>query len=688
MTSIGTLNAANRTQMSVIQPRCYFSNDFDKVKAWDGVWSAVRDSGIAAPSAAPGAATQASGNVTVGTHLIGYYYRDSTSPGGESEGYGYRSSLSPVSTETVSSSAQKLTFSVSDAGIGGDIIRSADPKVDTIVLCATLAGGEAFFIVEEIANAGVTTVDYNVSDTVLTQYTSLTSVGGTSGHDQPPCTASIAVARNVTFYGVQFDADVTVSVTNGSATVSGTFSEMHAGRLFTRTGDTKSYRIAAVASGGASLTLSETYAGVTGASVAARITSNNPSRVWYSTQYYPESCDLASKAFDTMDDVDDRLRCMTSYLGDPWFLGYRTAQRLIFNVNGGDLVDYDLVTMSGTCGAWNRFCVVKPSADSLYCWGPNGVWVLSGGRPTIISGQIDDDWRAVINYSEAESIHGWYDPEENEVGWMFCSGSSSVPNRALMYDIDGRRWRIDVYRQGMDCSTLYTTSNGRLQCVLADSTNEIAFTRGGSTDGVPTGTGKYTVAAGTTTTVTNVSDSLPTGAKGTGFDGLVAYSPDLDEAVAISDNAAGSITHAAFSSALTPGQKVYVGSIPVVVEFSWWPGQDQSIEKVPEKLLMYAVPSSTATELRLYQYRDFSTSEVTVADIAGRTYPKGVTVNNDRDGFLIDMSVADGYIEVPCGATAAKVLKVKLTLDDPSGEFTLLDVQWKEGDRSPGGDGE
>jgi hypothetical protein len=699
MTAIGTIDGVERASITVIQPRVYMANDYSPIQVWDGVWSAPANAGIDSPSAAPGAASQTSGNVTLGSHLIAYYYRDSKSPGGSSEGYGYRSSISTVSTETVASTTKKLTFSVTAIGGGGDILRSADAKVDTIVLCATLAGGTVFYIVDEIDNSTDATVDYNVSDTLLTQYTPLTAVGGEDGHDAPPVCGAIAFARNFAFYGVQFARSTLVlAAANGSPYLTYSIAAAYklsaewAGRLITLAGDARSYVIDTIdpsfnPSYGR-ITLTENYAGTSRNNVASVVASAEPNRVWWSQQFYPESCSLLTRAIDTMDDTDDLLVCMTAFMGDPWFIGRKTAQRLVFSVSGNEIVDYELVTTSGSCGAWNRFCVVKPDADNLFCWGPNGVWVLSGGRPTLISGPIDSDWRALIDYDYVNLISGFYDPEERVVGWTFVETGESAPKRALVYSLDTGDWRIDRYYHRVDGACLLTNPSGRLQCLMSDASLDITFSRGGNTDGVPSGTGKYVVDSGSTTTVTQVTGSLPTGVAGTGLDKLMAYSPDLDEAVSVSDNTASSITHAAFSQSLTAGQYIYVGSIPVIAEMSWWVGDDQSREKVPEKIALYCIPSSIPTTMQVYQYRDFSTSPMTIANIAGRTYPKGVTVNAARTAFNVDMSVSDGYIEIPVGGTAAKVMKVKLVVDDPSGEFEILNVVWKPGDQAPGGDGE
>jgi hypothetical protein len=347
--------------------------------------------------------------------------------------------------------------------------------------------------------------------------------------------------------------------------------------------------------------------------------------------------------------------------------------------------------VSGENGVWNARCVVKPDSDTLLAWGSNGVWIVAGGRPTQISGPIDDDWRAIINYSQTSLIHGWYAPETGEVKWAFAEGSSSLLTRVLVYDMAGRRWRIDKYRIGLDGSTVVDDANGRIRSCVSDATNDMTYYEGGKTDGVPTtlaGQGKLTVGTGGTTTTTPVAESLPTGAKGASLAGLSLYAPTLGETVIIASNTADTITHAAFSAALTNGLECFVGSIPVDVSIGWWAGQDQSIEKVPEKVLLYAIPSSAATVANVFLYRDFSASPFSRPAMAGRTYPKGVSRLASGTGLAVDLSVSDGYIEIPVGATAAKVFRVRITCDDPSGEFTILDVQWKSGDRAQGGDGE
>ena len=684
--TLGTLNMNTTPNIAVLQPRVYFANDFNRIQVWDGIASSIADAGIDRPAAAPGTPSESSGNVTEGTHLIGYYYRDSASPAGDGEGYGYRSNLSDTLSLAVSAGGQKLTFSVGTTG--SDIVRSTDPKVDTIVLVMTAVGGTEFFIAAEVANSGVASVEIDVSDAVLIVGTSLVSVGDAFSHDKPPLAAQLAMCRGYAFASVYHDARVTIGVTNGSTTVTagaGTFSTAWAGRLLTVDGGSKSYRIASVASA-TSLTLAIAYAGSTNATASAVIQTTAPNRVYWSRRYYPESWNIATQAIDVLRDVDDRIVAITEYLGDPWVMGRRTAQRVVFS---NDPARADIVTVSGENGVFNARCVVKPDNDTMMAWGSNGVWSVAGGRPAHISKPIDDAWRAILNYDEVDRIHGWYDPEDQEVKWAFCAGTSTTPNRVLVFDTRGRRWRIDLYRIGLNSATIITESTGRIRAAVSDATNGMTYVAGGQTDGVPTSDtlqGRHVVGSGSTTTATVVTAPLVTGGKGAGMDGLSIYSPDLDETVYISSNTSTTITHGAFSAALTPGQLVYIGSIPVDLQWAWWPGQDQSIEKIPEKVVLYMVPSTVDTRIEVRQHRDFGSSAVNIPVVVGRTFNRGVT--RLPDGFAVDMSTSGGYVEIPTGAAPAKVFQIQLTCDDPTGELTILDVGFKSGDKAPGGDGE
>lgn len=677
MTSIGTLTNSNRAHMAVISPRVYFSNDRDDVQMWDGVRSSIVAAGITGPSGAIGSPSEAAGNVDIGVHLIRYRYRDSTSPQGR-----YRSNPSDALSHTVSTSAKELTFTITNSGGGGDIIRSDDAKVDTIIVEMTAVDGTVYYIATEVDNDATSAV-VDISDANLILQDQSATFGGDFGHEPPPLCATLFTARDFTFACVFYPQALTASVTNISNIVTGTgFATGWAGRLFRVTGETRTYLIASVTNS-TQLVLSENYSGTTDANASVMIFTSSPNRLYWSEQFYPESFRVAVRAINVMSDVDDTVVAGTEYLGDPWVFGKRTIQRLVF---ASDPSDGETVTVAGQSGVWNQRCLVKPDEDSMYGFGSNGVWVVIGGRPRWISRPADQAWRDLIDYDQIDDIHGGYDPETRTITWWFVATGDTEPKRGLTLDLTQQRWRIDQWRQGIRASTLISDSNGRVRSMVSDSTNAMTFYQFGDNDGLPSGTdGSYIAVGGGTTTSTQVQETLPTGAAGTGLDNLTLYRPATDETVVISDNTVDTFTHAAMATAVAANEKIYVGSIPVVIESSWFIGESQQLDKRPRYLHLHLDPSTTAATFDLYIYREFQTTAITWTSTNDVVPPDGVTWTHNDTKAVVDMDKADGFLSIPMPATWQKALKFKIVLDDPAGTFKLLDFRWSVNERADGG---
>ena len=678
--TLGTIDVTQQPHMAVISPRLYISNDRDPHKVWNGVWSTFEDMGITAPSGTIGAPTQASGNVTVGDHLVRYRYRDSTSPQGR-----YRSNPSDALTVTVSSSTKQLTFSITDSGGGGDIIRSADNKVDTIVIEMTTAAGTTYYVAKEVANTATSAV-VNISDTDLANQDLASSFGGEFGHEPPPLSSVLFTVRDFAFACAYYTHDVTVDLTNGSATVSAnsdSFADGWDGRLFRRSGDSKVYLIDAVTQGSPdTLTLSENYAGTTGTGVAAKIFASQKNRIFWSAQFYPESFKAADRALSLLHDIDDVVVGGTDYLGDPWFFGRRTTQRHVFSA---DPSDGETVTVSGSSGIFTQRCLVKPDEDTMLGWGANGVWAVMGGRPRWISRPADRKWRSLIDYANLSTIHGVYEPDSRSVFWYFRPSGGSGETRALKLDLTRKRWAIDEWRQPIRASSVVVDGNGRVRAAVSDSTQDQSYYLSGDTDGVPSGTGSYTADSGSTTTVTQIVESLPTGGAGSDLRQLAIYRPSTDESKIITSNTANTITHAAFATAVAAGEDIFVGSIPVVIESSWWVGQSQSMDKRPRYLHLVLEPSSTASTIKVEIFKEFASSAHTWTRSSSTTPPRGITYNDGDTFCTVDMDLAGGFVSIPLPADFVKSIRFKLTVNDPAGTFKLLDYAWAANERKYGG---
>lgn len=645
-------------------PRTYVTNDFDRVKVWDGVWSTLRDAGIAGPAAAmAGPTSTAAGSCTAGVHLLRYCFIDSTSPGGA-----YRSNPSLPLTYTVVAGQQQLTFSVGAAAT--DIISSTDPKVDTIAVQMTTADGEVYYVAATCANTA-TSVVVDLADSALVQQ-ELAALYDEEGHEQPPPAAWGFESNNYTFLGGYHLRTRTVGVTNGLATVSGTnFSPLWAGRLARFGSDPTSYVILSATS--TVITLAVAYTGTTDPASAAIITAKSPNRIYWSKPAFPESFSAAVRARDVLVGSGDRVVGGCDFLGEPYFMGTRNIVRLVFT---DDPSTGDLVRIPGNHGVWNHKCIVG-AEGSLYGWGPNGVWKLYGGTPRWISRAIDTTWRTLVDLSKLDQAHGIYDPDTKCLRWYFVATGDTMPQYAITFDIDGERWTVDQYRQGIDASAVASDDNGRMRLVVSDSTNARLWLHYGATDGVPSSSsGAYTVALGSTTTVLQVLDSLPTGGPGSDLSGVMLYRPSTGETRVIVSNTTDTITVAALATAPTVTESLHVGSIPWYVVTQWWVGGDL-VEKKRAGLQLLMNPSATGVA-RVLVYRDFTTSPFVWTSNSSDYWPDGVTVVNGRTYLEVDLDAggSDGFVTLPMPAEWSRALRAKVEVLSPAGTVAFLDCRF------------
>ena len=670
MTVLKTGLKADRPAIfSTINGRIYLTNDFDRIQAWDGVWSATRDAGIAAPAAVIGAGSQAAGNVTLGVHLVRYRYTDSTSPGGA-----YRSNPSTALSVTIATTTKQITFSVGASAT--DIIRSTDVKCDTIQIEATAAGGTNYYVVGTVLNAGVTSYVYNVSDTVLAAG-ELTSLYDDFGHEQPPAGAILTECRNYAFLGGAHARAVTVGVTSAGVTVTSAaaLSTLWVGRLIRIGSEATQYLITAAASA-SSVTISPAYVGTTNASASAMVYAKNPNRIYWSKAGFPESFKAASRVRDVLNGRGDRLVAMTDFLGDLYLLGTRSIQRLVFV---DDPLTGELNTIAGEFGVWTQRCLYGLDG-ALFGWGANGVWMMTGGRPRWISKPIDRTVAALVDTTKSDQFHATYDPKEKVLRWHFVATGDVNPKHSLAYDLQGERWCIDQWRQGLDAGVTVANANGTLRLAVADSANGRAWYSEGAADGVPaSSSGDYTVGGSSTTTVIQVTgSSLPTGA-GTDLAGTVLYDVTSAQERLVSSNTVSAITlSTALSAAPAIGSSVYVGAIPCVVQSDWHVFDGQEEKTRPPALWLKFVPQTAGT-LRIEIYKDFSETPMTWTRSASEPNPKYATITNNGTFATLSLTSAatnDGFAVVPLFADWARAWRYKVTVLSPAGTLQLIDARF------------
>jgi hypothetical protein len=668
-----------------INGRIYVTNGFDRVKVWNGIDSAMRDAGIAAPAAAPTAPTTASGNGTAGTHLIRFRYIDNTSPAST-----YRSNTSPNLSQVVTASGTdgKMTFTV---GAGQKIVASTDPKVTSIQIEMTLASGTTFYVVTTISNAA-TTVDVNISDTLLqlnergdlydTNTVSTTDYG--VGHEQPPLGAVIAQCRDYTFLGCDHPRTKTVSVTNASTSITGTgFSALWNSARLIRVGtDAVANEISSSTT--TTMTLTNAYTGSTATAVSAQIYAKNPNRIYWcgykSGAALPESWKAGARARDVLNGTGDTLRGMTEFNGDLLLVGRYTIQRLVF-VDDPGVGELDIIP--GAYGTWNQQCLIRIDGV-LYGWGPNGAWLMAGGKPRDIGRNIQTTVSGLMDRSKMDQAHAHYDPVEKVVSWFYVLTGESIPRQSIALDINSGRWVRNPFRQGIDASIYLADANGSLFGILSDGTNGRTYYHYGATDGVPsTSTGAYTATTGSTTTVSQVTDTLPTGAL-TDLTGLIVYRPSTDEEKVIASNTSGAITHAAFATSVASGESLYVGAIPWSYTTPHFIGDGLHTKKRTHLWLTFK-PSTVAGSVRIYVYLDqmntATPTATTWTKVVSDQFPREVTLTNGASYFDVTFgaSTNKGFVSIPMPADWSRCIQAKAVCLSPAGTLRFAGMEFALG---------
>ena len=693
LTLITGYNATNIPSFTYCNGRLYVTNNFDQVYVWNGVAATMVPAGLAAPSAAAGAPVTSSGSCSVGLHLLRYRYLDNTSPAST-----YRSNVSPILSQTITTAADALLL----FGIGTSvttstpIVRSVDTKATTIQLEMTAAAGSVYYVTGT-ANNAATSISVSVTDAnlELNELGGLYDSGNTlttddlgTGNEQPPLGSIIATCRDYVFLGGDDPYALTgMTVTNNSATITGTgFSANWNQRKVIRIGtDAVSYLINSATA--TTITLVNVYAGSTVVGTATgSVYSQNPNQIYW-TAYIasrgavmPESYRAAVRARNVLNGTGDTLRGMIEFNGDLLLLGRFTSQRLVFVDDPGN---GELDVLSGQFGVWNQRCLIQVEGQ-LYGWGPNGAWTTRGGMPEWISRDIDamiaadsTTTEAVVYTTLSNQFHGAYDPATKTIRWHYTNATDTVPKRVIAYDLSGRRWVRETYRQGIDASLCGADATGKIQCFLSDATNAFSYYRQGATDGVPAvSTGSYTANTGSTTTISQVTNSLPTGTL-TDLAGLIIYRPSTLEEKAITSNTASAITHAAFATAATVGEALYVGSIPWTYELCWWIGEGLENAKRPA-LFIEVLPGSVSGAMRVTLYKDWSSTAATFTGESTYQAPLGISAFTSGQAYLeVDfgnVTYTDGFIKIPMPLDWTRSIRAKLEIFNPAGTPKILDA--------------
>lgn len=664
-TLTSSLNTVHTHTQASLQGIVYVSGaDWDKVQRWDGVANAALDAGIAgAPTNWDGnTSATGAGNVEAGEHLIRYRFID--------EKTGYVSEASNATSKT--STGSSYTFNiVAAAGGPSGIERSSDAKVSHIVLEATTSGGSLFYEVGRALNAGVSTIVYNVSDATLSEST---YDWDDDGHLQPPYAQIIHAHRGIMFYahGGVVHSTGTVSVTNGSATVTGSgtgWTEGVVDRRFKVAGDVESYKIASRASA-TSMTLETVYGGSTASGANYKVYRSDPNVIWHSKPLFPES--VETLAFTkVLQNTTDRVRGMASFGGELVILGDSTMERWSYTAIPSQ--DGQINPIPGRRGlCWHR-CSVNVEGV-LYGMDREGIWAYSGNAPVPISIKIDDIFAGSdIEWDHVEKFHASWLPRTREIRWWYVKTGDTVPKYYLAYEPDAQRWSTGSYSQGITSSASIITE-GKTRLVLGDENGFPWFGDSGIADGVDASTQATTwlVNSGTTTSrIVVQSSGLYTTDQG--LDGAPVYWVQGNQTRIVTSNSSTQLNMlSVFGSTPSVGDTVHIGRISAKLKTKAISLNDLAENQELRYLHVWFEPTSSAQYLYIRVYINYSASAkndwVAKSDgTPGVTMPAASATD-----IKVDLSNADGYARVPLDLDMHRVIEVEFEIIEPGVDLEMI----------------
>lgn len=697
-------SVSHRAEVAEYRRHAYFADGWRKVKRYDGRSAAMTLAGITGPSqdldSWQPVPVEAAGALTVGLHVVRYRYLDSTT--------GYVSNPSEEREVAVTAGNGKLTFPI-DAVPGGsneNMVRSTDPKVDKIVVEATVAGGTLFFKAAEVLQSA-NTVEIDVSDAFLeTQFLPWPE----DGHDPPPIAQVIVSFRQrIWLFGQVTHRAGSVDVVNGSDRVGSNAADWTEDALGTATtpatttwlfqkdGDSRIYEVAYYDSALDELVLVEPYAGAD-ASMAGYKLFNRSNVIWVSRAGFPESFIPLAFINGPNGERAGDLTAGVGYSSSMIFFALSGMWRLSWDVD--PLSDPQIRPLSDKYGALSQRVVVDVEGV-IYSMDNNGWQAWSGVFPRHISRPVDE-LLELIDFDLAKRFHAVFFPQLRAVRWYVCFSGETFPRHYVQYDVDTGDWSTGETQVGISDSRLVPTAEG-VVVYLGDENGHLWIADRGTCDGCKPDYSHLTADAGATAAVIPVLETLTT--DNVGIAGCVAYwadGPGGGEYSLIESNNAGSITVSGFSSAPAPGDRIWVGTILARLKSRAFtaPRAGTSRKTRGRYVWVSFEPIPRTNNLprlgRFRAYRDYSATSSAWGDPSFRgnlpglvrpgspdPYPDGDLARVGVNDYLIDFSRQEGVVRVPVGGDYQRAVEFELVIDEPDFPLEVFELEY-DGEETEG----
>jgi hypothetical protein len=467
-------------------------NGIDRPQRWNGLTGSIGDAGIDPATVVPGVTLSGGGALLPGVYQWGYRWVDAD---------GIPSVLSPITSKTATLN-QKATVVCTC---------STQARITTVELWRTTVGeSTTFYRVATTANTGVTvsfvdtTSDQTLIDAALADPTLALPITNPDGSLNarrfvpPPNTKPfLAVFHDrLWFYGTVTYSTGTVSVTNGSATVTGTTTAWPAtfvGRSIKVGTDGVTYKITAASA--TSLTLSTTYAGTTGSGKSyAIMPATSEYRLLYgSEQDEPESVP-ATNTWPVQENTQDNdpetgLMPFNSFL---WLLHRRHLYRATFVSQGTIIVTVQLVSNRGCEN--NRLWTVTPFGAFLL--DQQGAYSFDGSSPSPISEPIQGLWiNRTLDFTKSSTWFCEYEPVERIIRFFvhYVGDSTTRPTRTLAYSVSTQSWATETFT-GPFGAACRTDISGANRLILGGPADNLFLASEGLADGIATAVTGFSAA--------------------------------------------------------------------------------------------------------------------------------------------------------------------------------------------------
>lgn len=576
----------------------------------------------------------------------------------------------------------------------GRIGTSSDAKVDRIVVEMTLAGGQVFYKATEALESS-TTITVNISDESLAQNTLLwTGEDGDLGiHNLPPITRHVMAHRGRLFaFGQVVHAEGTVTVTNGSATVTGASTDWSTEALgsgstglqrhprffqvIDPTDGVTEYEVSACASA-TSLTLATVFAGSTAAGLSYRIYSRD-NFIYHSEAGFPESFPLLSFFSGAS---GGPTRALVGVLNG--MLMCADVGMDYFNWTDDPSADGVRKEASRERGALSQRVCLNVD-ERVYGLDQRGMWKFEGVAPEAISRQIETIV-ARINFAVSEKFHAVWCPRLGAIRWWVALDSDTVPYHYLQYHVASSTWSMGEREVAVTASEFVPTSTsgafGGARPLVGDENGHVWVDDHGDTDGADTCPEATATGTPTTTIVSVTGATLPTTGGAPGLSGVVAHFVRLGESRVILSNTASQITLAsALSSAPVAGDEIQLGRVLAKLKTKAW--ALGSLIGKHEGLYVHVVfvPLADQRYARVRIYRDYSSTAVDDWNpdfgFRGEDGAQRGVFHPDagETDWLVDLSTTGGRVRFGIGCETAWVTEVELEITESDTPARILEV--------------